>query len=173
MKVILLTQRWILTHNWGKGLAVAKALKTSFYVSCLIPLIWKLINPFILFQLLEDWMVGGKNAGYCGPNVQEKSVLLVKMMQCIEKRFPDLNCQFLDIIYNIYKYVFTVAYFFIRNDFILSLAWPTRLCPVTSSLGALLHLALSRLILLNLLDFPSFVFILETCRKNTTVQLCW
>lgn len=61
---------------------------------------------FRLFQLLEDWMVGGKNSGYCGPNVQEKSVLLVKMMQCIEKRFPDLNCQFLDIIYNIYKYVF-------------------------------------------------------------------
>lgn len=53
-------------------------------------------------------MVGGKNPTYCGPNVQEKSVLLVKMMQCIEKRFPDLNCQFLDIIYNIYKYVFIV-----------------------------------------------------------------
>lgn len=53
-------------------------------------------------------MVSGKNATYCGPNVQEKSVLLVKMMQCIEKRFPDLNCQFLDIIYNIYKYVTTL-----------------------------------------------------------------
>ncbi|XP_065219244.1 transformation/transcription domain-associated protein isoform X2 [Planococcus citri] len=56
-----------------------------------------------LCKLLEEWMVNGKNAGYCGPNVQEKSVLLVKMMQCIEKRFPDLNCQFLEIIYNIYK----------------------------------------------------------------------
>ncbi|XKL66766.1 hypothetical protein PGB90_010186 [Kerria lacca] len=56
-----------------------------------------------LCKLLEDWMINGKNAGYCGPNVQEKSVLLVKMMQCIEKKFPDLNCQFLEIIYNIYK----------------------------------------------------------------------
>lgn len=54
-------------------------------------------------QLVEEWMVNGKNPGYCGPNVQEKSILLVKMMQCIEKKFPDLNCQFLEIIYNIYK----------------------------------------------------------------------
>lgn len=39
-----------------------------------------------------------------GPNLREKSILLVKIMQHIEKKFPDLNAQYLDIIIHIYRY---------------------------------------------------------------------
>lgn len=39
------------------------------------------------------------------PSLKEKSILLVKMMQYVEKRFPDdtdLNAQFLDLINFVY-----------------------------------------------------------------------
>lgn len=41
-----------------------------------------------------------------GPNLREKSILLVKIMQHIEKKFPDLNAQYLDTIIHIYRYYF-------------------------------------------------------------------
>lgn len=40
------------------------------------------------------------------PTLREKSVLLVKMMTYIEKRFPDdleLNAQFLDLVNYVYR----------------------------------------------------------------------
>lgn len=50
--------------------------------------------------MLEEWMHTPQNEG---PNLREKSILLVKIMQHIEKRFPDLNTQYLDIIIHIYR----------------------------------------------------------------------
>lgn len=38
------------------------------------------------------------------PNLREKSILLVKMMQYVEKRFPDLNTQFLELVNSVYRY---------------------------------------------------------------------
>lgn len=40
------------------------------------------------------------------PNLREKSILLVKMMTYIEKRFPDeleLNAQFLELVNYVYR----------------------------------------------------------------------
>lgn len=53
-----------------------------------------------VFQMLEEWMRNSPNEG---PNLREKSILLVKIMQHIEKKFPDLNAQYLDIIIYIYR----------------------------------------------------------------------
>lgn len=50
--------------------------------------------------MIEEWMRSSQNEG---PNLREKSILLVKIMQHIEKRFPDLNTQYLDIIIYIYR----------------------------------------------------------------------
>ena len=57
-------------------------------------------------KMLEDWM---KNKDVKmmnqGPNLKEKSILLVKMMQYVEKRFDDseLNGQFLELINYVYR----------------------------------------------------------------------
>jgi transformation/transcription domain-associated protein len=50
--------------------------------------------------MLEEWMRTTSNDG---PNLREKSILLVKIMQHIEKKFPDLNAQYLDTIIHIYR----------------------------------------------------------------------
>ena len=57
--------------------------------------------------MLEDW-VKNKNPITINqmPTPREKSILLVKMMQYVEKRFPDdleLTAQFLDIVNYIYR----------------------------------------------------------------------
>jgi transformation/transcription domain-associated protein len=59
-------------------------------------------------QMLEDW-IKNKNpiAVNQAPTLREKSILLVKLMQYVEKRFPDdleLNAQFLDIVNFIYRF---------------------------------------------------------------------
>ena len=58
-------------------------------------------------KMLEDWM---KNKDIKiinqGPNIKEKSALLVKMMTYVEKRFPEeaeLNAQFLELINFVYR----------------------------------------------------------------------
>jgi transformation/transcription domain-associated protein len=61
-------------------------------------------------QMLEDW-IKNKNpiAVNQAPTLREKSILLVKLMQYVEKRFPDdleLNAQFLDIVNFIYRFDF-------------------------------------------------------------------
>lgn len=38
-----------------------------------------------------------------GPSLKEKSILLVKLMQFVEKRFPDLNTQFLELVNFVYR----------------------------------------------------------------------
>lgn len=43
------------------------------------------------------------------PSLREKKILLIKLMQYIEKRFPDdvdLNAQFLEVVNYIYTYAF-------------------------------------------------------------------
>lgn len=57
-------------------------------------------------KMLEEWMKC-KNvvAVNQAPNLREKSILLVKLMQYVEKRFPedtDLNAQFLELINYVY-----------------------------------------------------------------------
>jgi transformation/transcription domain-associated protein len=63
--------------------------------------------------MLEDW-IENKNpiAINQAPTLREKSILLVKLMQNVEKRFPDdleLNAQFLDIVNFIYRFADTVC----------------------------------------------------------------
>lgn len=57
-------------------------------------------------KMLEEWM---KNKNVItlsqAPSLREKSILLVKMMQYVEKRFPDdaeLNAQFLELVNYVY-----------------------------------------------------------------------
>ncbi|CAL1278798.1 unnamed protein product [Larinioides sclopetarius] len=58
-------------------------------------------------KMVEEWIKSKSTiAVNQGPNVKEKSILLVKMMQFIEKRFPndlDLNGQFLELVHYVYK----------------------------------------------------------------------
>ena len=45
------------------------------------------------------------------PSLREKAILLVKLMQHVEKRFPDytdLNAQFLELVNYIYRFVSTI-----------------------------------------------------------------
>lgn len=56
--------------------------------------------------MLEEWMKC-KNVVTLNqaPSFREKSILLVKMMQYVEKRFPDdneLNAQFLELVNYVY-----------------------------------------------------------------------
>ncbi len=58
-------------------------------------------------KMLEDWMKNKdlKSVNQ-GPNLKEKSILLAKMMQFVEKRFPEdveLNAQFLELVNFVYR----------------------------------------------------------------------
>ncbi len=75
-------------------------MRKSFIGSILVGLIEKSPDVKVMKainKMLEDWM---KNKDVKimnqGPNLKEKSILLAKMMQYVEKRFPDdaeLNAQ--------------------------------------------------------------------------------
>ncbi|KAL7293008.1 hypothetical protein TKK_0013455 [Trichogramma kaykai] len=60
-------------------------------------------------KILEEWMKtdpGTTNLPALVPTLREKSLLLVKMMQQVEKRFPDdleLNAQFLELVNFVYR----------------------------------------------------------------------
>ncbi|GIY24528.1 hypothetical protein CEXT_37291 [Caerostris extrusa] len=58
-------------------------------------------------KMIEEWVKSKSTiAMNQGPNIKEKSILLVKMMQFIEKRFPndlELNGQFLELVHFVYK----------------------------------------------------------------------
>lgn len=58
-------------------------------------------------KILEEWMKNKTHVTLSqAPSLREKSILLVKMMQYVEKRFADdidLNAQFLELI----KFVYT------------------------------------------------------------------
>lgn len=58
--------------------------------------------------MVEEWVKNrnGNVALATAPSLREKSILLVKLMQYVEKRFPDdleLNAHFLDIINFVYR----------------------------------------------------------------------
>ena len=85
-------------------------IRKAFIGSILVGLIEKSSDVKVMkaiTKMLEDWM---KNKDVKmmnqGPNLKEKSILLVKMMQYVEKRFPDdseLNGQFLELINYVYR----------------------------------------------------------------------
>jgi len=56
--------------------------------------------------MVEDWMQN-KSPLNQAPSFREKSLLLVKLMQHVEKRFADdleLNALFLELINQVYRY---------------------------------------------------------------------
>ena len=61
-----------------------------------------------IIKMIEDWMKN-KNTPITvtqAPSLREKSILLVKLMQYVEKRFADdleLNAQFLELVNFIYR----------------------------------------------------------------------
>lgn len=69
-----------------------------------------------IIRMVEEWVmhrgVVGSAGGVVGVggagaiSLREKSILLVKLMQYVEKRFPDdleLNAQFLELINYVYR----------------------------------------------------------------------
>lgn len=59
-------------------------------------------------RMVEEWVKQRANAatGAVAPSLREKSILLVKLMQYVEKRFPDdleLNALFLEMINYVYR----------------------------------------------------------------------
>uniref|UniRef100_UPI00359021B0 transformation/transcription domain-associated protein-like n=1 Tax=Myxine glutinosa TaxID=7769 RepID=UPI00359021B0 len=86
-------------------------VREGFLGGILASLLEKSPDPKILcaiVRITEEWM---KNTSSISTNQQththhEKRILLVKMMTCIEKRFPDdvqLNMQFLELVNYIYR----------------------------------------------------------------------
>ncbi|XP_044007561.1 transformation/transcription domain-associated protein isoform X2 [Aphidius gifuensis] len=85
-------------------------MRKSFIGTILVGLIEKTQDIKVMkaiTRMLEEWM---KNKNLIAinqaPNLREKSILLVKMMQYVEKRFPDdleLNGQFLELINYVYR----------------------------------------------------------------------
>lgn len=69
--------------------------------------------------MVEEWIKNTKSL--TGPSLREKSILLVKLMQYVEKRFPDLNTQFLELVNFVYRYFCLLA--FCNVNFILLLLW--------------------------------------------------
>ncbi|XP_052746122.1 transcription-associated protein 1 isoform X5 [Bicyclus anynana] len=57
-------------------------------------------------RMVEEWVKWKGSAAGAAPSLREKSILLVKLMQYVEKRFPDdldLNAHFLDLINYVYR----------------------------------------------------------------------
>lgn len=57
-------------------------------------------------RIVEEWMKQKQVPPMQGPNLREKTLLLIKLMLFIEKRFPtepELNQQFLELIYFVYR----------------------------------------------------------------------
>uniref|UniRef100_A0A9J7ZTC0 Transformation/transcription domain-associated protein n=1 Tax=Cyprinus carpio carpio TaxID=630221 RepID=A0A9J7ZTC0_CYPCA len=87
-------------------------MRKNFIQVILTSLIEKSPDPKILravVKIVEEWVKnssGNPMATNQVPNPREKSILLVKMMTYIEKRFPDdleLNAQFLDLVNYVYR----------------------------------------------------------------------
>ena len=52
------------------------------------------------------------------PSLREKAILLVKLSQHVEKRFPDdteLNAQFLELVYYVYRFIATDSLFSVTS----------------------------------------------------------
>ncbi|XP_043109497.1 transformation/transcription domain-associated protein isoform X3 [Puntigrus tetrazona] len=86
-------------------------MRKNFIQVILTSLIEKSPDPKILravVKIVEEWVKNSGNTMATNqvPNPREKSILLVKMMTYIEKRFPDdleLNAQFLDLVNYVYR----------------------------------------------------------------------
>ncbi|XP_031595488.1 transformation/transcription domain-associated protein [Oreochromis aureus] len=85
-------------------------MRKNFIQVILTSLIEKSADPKILravVKIVEEWVKNNSPmAANQMPNLREKSILLVKMMTYIEKRFPDeleLNAQFLDLVNYVYR----------------------------------------------------------------------
>ncbi|XP_039632326.1 transformation/transcription domain-associated protein [Polypterus senegalus] len=85
-------------------------MRKNFIQVILTSLIEKSPDPKILravVKIVEEWVKNNSPmAANQMPNLREKSILLVKMMSCIEKRFPEdleLNAQYLDLVNYVYR----------------------------------------------------------------------
>ncbi|KAF4085228.1 hypothetical protein AMELA_G00114400 [Ameiurus melas] len=85
-------------------------MRKNFIQVILTSLIEKSPDPKVLravVKIVEEWVKNNSPmASNQMPNLREKSILLVKMMTYIEKRFPDdleLNAQFLDLVNYVYR----------------------------------------------------------------------
>lgn len=84
-------------------------MRKTFIGAILVGLIEKTQDIKVMkavVKMLEEWM---KNKDVVtlsqAPSLREKSILLVKLMQYVEKRFPDdndLNGQFLELVNYVY-----------------------------------------------------------------------
>ena len=84
-------------------------MRKAFIGSILVGLLEKSTESKVvraIVRMLDEWMkTKTPIAINQGPSLREKSILLVKMMQCLEKRFPDdveLNISFLELINFVY-----------------------------------------------------------------------
>ena len=84
-------------------------MRKAFIGSILVGLLEKSTESKVvraIVRMLDEWMkTKTAIAINQGPSLREKSILLVKMMQCLEKRFPDdveLNISFLELINYVY-----------------------------------------------------------------------
>ncbi|XP_077979126.1 transformation/transcription domain-associated protein-like [Glandiceps talaboti] len=89
---------------------MSSEMRRNFIQLILILLIEKSPEPKVLkaiTKMVEDWIkVKTPIAINQSPSIREKSILLVKMMQYVEKRFPDdldLNAQFLELVNYVYR----------------------------------------------------------------------
>jgi len=84
-------------------------MRKAFIGSILVGLLEKSCESKVvraIVRMLDEWMkTKTPIAINQGPSLREKSILLVKMMQCLEKRFPEdieLNISFLELINFVY-----------------------------------------------------------------------
>lgn len=85
-------------------------MRKSFIGTILVGLIEKTQDVKVMkaiTKILEEWMKNKSTIAINqAPTLREKSILLVKMMQYVEKRFPEdleLNRQFLELINYVYR----------------------------------------------------------------------
>ncbi|XP_058123036.1 transcription-associated protein 1 [Anopheles ziemanni] len=87
-------------------------LRKMFIGAILVGLIEKSNDSKVIkaiVKIIEEWMKSNKNTPVTvqqAPTLREKSILLVKLMQYVEKRFADdleLNGQFLELVNYIYR----------------------------------------------------------------------
>ncbi|XP_041986434.1 transcription-associated protein 1 isoform X2 [Aricia agestis] len=83
--------------------------RKTFIGSILVGLIEKTNDAKVMkaiTRMVEEWVKYKGAAPAAAPSLREKSILLVKLMQYVEKRFPDdleLNAHFLDLINYVYR----------------------------------------------------------------------
>lgn len=87
-------------------------MRKTFIGAVLVGLIEKTTDVKVMkaiTRMVEEWMkcrMAALLGASAAPSLREKSILLVKLMQYVEKRFPDdqeLNAQFLELINYVYR----------------------------------------------------------------------